>query len=643
MYRVRLLTFLCSIWLAVSIGCGGSSGGGGGSDGDLDPGPTQQATLTGTVQGLSGGAGGGNVSPLSGATIEDRIDLDGNGTISQNERFQTESQSEGQYQLNVQTQSERNLVVSFQANGYAESHHTLQIENGGTVEVEAKLHSVDPLECRGSRCSLRDRSLVIEGLPQGVSGSGQTFNPVTEASAFPGSFEDDQGNLLISGVFATIDLEDENGNEIDQLQDPVDLEMRVPRDTWSVMRDIQSGNGQIDVPLYSFGENDGEWKRDGGAILVDGEGSTIDESQLEAIKSGNYNGAIHATGEVQHFSYWNVDWPVSSHGAIKGRIVGPNGSPAPGATVIPRGITYNGSSTPQQVGPNGTFCFEVMRSEGPNEDVDQDGTNGETQKIAIRGLQNGDVYDLGEVEVSKQQATCDEPDQAQDVGDLTLDESSKLQPRVCEFDVTVRDLQGTPVSEQTIWGYPEGGLSYQVLQNLCFDPNGGSNQQCQLSAQTDSQGKATLKVAFLDSIGIGAWAANVNSNAQSSFRYGSRSVLDCPSQGIDLTLDRGWDVFELDVSVQGKEISWTLDVGATYLFVSGQQQFKWSIFEEQSRISPPVTYGQVPQGARQGFYFNQSSGSPPSLSQGDSISISSTTTNDNGYVELYQGSAVVGQ
>ena len=179
--------------------------------------------------------------------------------------------------------------------------------------------------------------------PPAVSGSATVFNPVTDPEAFPGDFSDRDGNLLLSGVFAAVELLDGSGDPLRQLDKPATLRMRMPRDSWSIVQDITPGNGQIDVPLYSFAEVLGTWIREGQAVLEDGNGRTLAEGEIGDIRSGAYAGVVVARGEVQHFSYWNVDWPVTTHACITGIIIDADGKAVRGATVTTRGVTYTGT------------------------------------------------------------------------------------------------------------------------------------------------------------------------------------------------------------------------------------------------------------------------------------------------------------
>jgi hypothetical protein len=95
--------------------------------------------------------------------------------------------------------------------------------------------------------------------------------------------------------------------------------MQVPKDTWNTLKDLRSGNAQVDVPLYYFDEQTGEWKRStSDGWLEASTGEKIAENQLASIRGGSFAGAVYVAGLITHLSYWNLDWPVETHGCVTG-------------------------------------------------------------------------------------------------------------------------------------------------------------------------------------------------------------------------------------------------------------------------------------------------------------------------------------
>jgi hypothetical protein len=47
--------------------------------------------------------------------------------------------------------------------------------------------------------------------------TARLFDPTTEAAQFPGPFADNQGNLLVSSVFSTVEATDGSGRAVTNL------------------------------------------------------------------------------------------------------------------------------------------------------------------------------------------------------------------------------------------------------------------------------------------------------------------------------------------------------------------------------------------------------------------------------------------
>ncbi len=592
--------------------------------------------------------GGGQPTPLTSADVRAHVDRDGDGSIGGNESARTTSDDEGLYSVGVNAEKGQRVVVEFRRDGFAPIHRSALVESEGSMQFDATLSRIQPLECTAGRCSVEDQSLSIEGLPENFRGNGRTFNPVTEAEAFPGDFSDSEGNLLLSGVFSVVELEDESGERVSDLDDPADLTMRFPRDTWNIVRDMESGNDQIDVPMYSFDEVRGEWIRDGDGVLIDSDRQIIPESELQAIRDKNFPGVIYARAAVDHFSTWNVDWPVPTRTTIRGKLSGDgasgggigggnggggNGDGDPGVTITVTGESYGGSSRPTLTNTDGEFCVEVMKSEVADEDVDQNGVEGETHTVRVRAIYQGRYYDLGTVETSQTSSTCDDGTDTGSV-DLSLNDSTVLTPEVCELEVDVELLDGSVPDEAVIYAFDET-IPDGIFEDLCIDESGSF--VCTFSAATDDNGRATIFTPVLTGLYVWGSASGVNPQAESSSRSGTRSTTSCPSQPIALTLNSGFDQFLVDVSVSGDQISWTPDRPMNWLTVSSADDDpKWSITSSPDTFSPPVTYGTVPNGAQQ--YWPWQGPATGSLTGDDRVYVYGTDITPEGYLEMYDGS-----
>ncbi len=312
---------LLALSLALAVaGCGAGPG-------DASPAePAGASTPRGTMH-LSGEVKRQSSSAdlpfaLDGAGVRATIDRNRDGSISADETYTAQTDPDGAYALDVPVAPGDTLVVRFAIDGAAPVVRTLRAAPKGSMILNATLRDLEELQCNGDACSLQRGGATLKGLPPGTSGGARVFNPVTETDAFPGNFDKSTGKLLVSGVFATFILADEGGNAVHELASPAEMRLLLPRDTWNIVRDIASGNGRIDVPLYWFDEVKGTWVRDDNpGHLEDAQGNVIAPSSLPAIHDGTFAGAVYAVGKVNHFSTWNIDWPVESFGCVSGRVL----------------------------------------------------------------------------------------------------------------------------------------------------------------------------------------------------------------------------------------------------------------------------------------------------------------------------------
>ena len=372
------------------------------------------------------------IAPADAAIVTISTDRDKNGKISSKETRTVYTDSEGKFSTAFDVITGFPVIVKFAMPGYAAATKVYaSVTPGSTVTSNGTFAETSDILISDKKARSDDGKLTITKLPANVERlSGRVFNPKTETNQFPGEFADSTGKRLVSSVFGTVDARDGAGKPVKTLTSETTIKMLVPKDTWPSMKDLFPGSGKIDVPLYYFDEDSGQWKRgpNDGWLVTDAD-DIIPESDLAAIQAGTYDGSIYATGKIPHFSYWNVDWPVDTHTCICGRIVSAPGVPVVGATVSVRGVTYTGSTSPQVTGVDGTFCADVMRSELPGEDIDGNGTTGNTNRAEIT-VNYQDKYHLyGPYDLPTTQATC--PGSGCDnVGDLSTT-TNEITPTVC--------------------------------------------------------------------------------------------------------------------------------------------------------------------------------------------------------------------
>ena len=597
--------------------------------------PAAQGTMV--IQGLvlQVNSGGSAPSPVSNGTVRATIDRNRNGQVEPDEAETATTDSDGAYRLEVGVSTGDTVVVGFHTDGTAALYRTLAAGPDANVVVNATLYPVADLSCEQARCALQDGGLSIDGLPDGVSGAARVFNPATETDAFPGEFADDAGNLLVSGVFAAVDLTDDAGQPVTDLANAATLRMRMPRDTWPIVEDVVPGNGQIDVPLYAFDTDVGTWTRQGQGVLEDGQRAVLREDVLPSIRNGSYSGVVVARGAVQHFSYWNVDWPIDTRACLTGVIVDDQGKPAVGATVTVRGTTYTGTSPSQTVGADGRFCVDVMRSERPGENIDQDSVPGETQRVAVRVSYGGKVYDGGEHDTPTAEGSCGEGG-CKDIGTVRLTAETELQPERCTVTGIVRDVEGNPVAGASVFAWDET-VDSDVWLSLCFsDPF----NPCQFTDVTDARGEFTLTTVVLD--GLFYYATHSTEEPGVALTLWGQGTVQRCQQRLDITLTDGLRFITPVVTVsRAGVINWT-PAGynvTTVDVLSSADEAKWLVGSSGNGLVPPITYGVTPAGAQQ--LFPTGGKQPAPLASGDTAQIVLSGTSSDGFPYFGQGSAVV--
>ncbi len=493
----------------------------------------------GTVTGSSSGIGG-QPKALKDVTVLIRSDSDGNGSIAAGESQEIKTDENGAFDTTFATQADRTVTVDFILAGYSQTPKMFtSIMPGSDLPINTTLSELQTLDVSGGNAVTSDKKLQLDNLPAGITQiRGKVFNPVTETSQFPGEFADNTGNLLISSVFTQIEAKNTQGDSVSNLTDNTELRMQVPSDTWNTMRDLKPDNDQIDIPFYYYDEQDGQWKRSSSdGWLEDASRNKIPENQLTAIKTGSYSGVVYGAGKINHLSYWNIDWPVDTHGCVTGRLLNANGNPATGAVVVAKGISYTGTSAPVTTDANGDFCIDVMRSEGANEDINQNGINGDKSKISLSVSYQGKYYKLaGEHEIPVLAASCGSTGCLQ-LGEVKLTENLELTTNICTVTGTVvysgtaaygtsNLTAGSPISGAFVWGYDPQIDWTQYGQ--CY-----STLACSLFATTDADGKFTLTIPILSGLELVAYGITENT----AVYIGNTAAGSCPTTPITIKAD----------------------------------------------------------------------------------------------------------
>jgi len=357
----RLLLVLAAAGLFALPGCDGlgydggtdpfnGTGGGNnntGDDDDDDDVNTVQTALTGVVRDATG-------QPISGATIEAAgmtatTNQDGRFYIADMEvaeRVSVNAIKSGfaRNSTPIEILSEiENMVlitlaeVDYESSFDAAEGHTFEIEIGGpTVALPAGgFVDADGNPYAGT--------VNVEATFYDLESDWSDTEAGNEINATPGDFTAIDANgefqtLESFGMFQ-VNLTDANGNEVN-LADASPAPVVVPLQ--SLTPDAYAVGDTI--PMWHYDETEGRW-------LEEAIGTVFDD-----------NGVLSVEFDAPHFSTWNCDQPLPTHGCVTGTINTSDGQNRAGATVRAVGITYI-STTTARTDQNGDFCLEVKNGE----------------------------------------------------------------------------------------------------------------------------------------------------------------------------------------------------------------------------------------------------------------------------------------
>jgi hypothetical protein len=178
-----------------------------------------------------------------------------------------------------------------------------------------------------------------------------------------------------------------------------------------------------------------------------------------------------------------------------------------GVQVGVHGISYTGTAGTVVTGADGTFATDLMKSEEDGEDVDRDGTDGETFEARVvvsagLGVFLGVPFETPTEQSSTQSGsvTCKPADcECLDLGDIPVEIET---PRACEVTVNVTYsgehligsggplAAGDPVPDTNITGKLIGSFAVRLDPATCGDT------PCN-SASSNADGTATFLVPVL--------------------------------------------------------------------------------------------------------------------------------------------------
>lgn len=541
----------------------------------------------------------------------------------------TETDAQGKYSALVDGKSGQTLLISARADGYVEAHQRSAFSGTDALSASLILSFADAMKCISGTCS--GDGIALSGLPDGVIGNARVFDPNSEIDAFPGDFDAIEGDLLVSGGFVWVGLKDTAGADISTLETPVRMDLEFQRASWPSVVDTMPGNGQIDVPFYAFDEDLGTWKRESSAVLVAASGLVLTEADVALLKSGDFAQRVYARGEVGHFSYWNIDWPVANRSSTRIRF-SPTATQAQliGETTVGRstGTPEGGADGGGPVGSGdpSVFCFDGPRSEKSDEDLDGDGIVGESATGTLIVKANGKFYKISKTRLSEASGDCLDPQG--EISDVVLTDDDLMATQMCTVAGVLADLAGSPVVGSIV----SARLSAQANEDrsdLCLSGD------CIETSTTDSEGRYSITIpvaGFTRVQGLGL--ITPPAGATSAFRGGTVRFEDCPSADVDIVADEGTDLYNVTITQTDDLITWDPPVSASRIFVTHSQQYlKWAVI---GPMESPATYGVVPGAAIQDI---PSDGNPPSaaIESGDLIRVFASEPGEGFYEKSYEG------
>jgi PKD repeat protein len=196
-----------------------------------------------------------------------------------------------------------------------------------------------------------------------ISGSVAFVNPASQPELMLGSFlaykpDSEKGFITLSSAgFLSIQLQDEKGEIIStfapkiarlkgkqaEVKKPT-LRMKIPEDVYHTLYDyVNETTDLVEVPMWYYDEIKGVWiQGEELGILQDENGNAIKPAELAKIVLGKETKKLYVSAKVEHFSSWNVDYPVSSHASVVAQFVDSDGNPVSGLHISSQGNTYGG-------------------------------------------------------------------------------------------------------------------------------------------------------------------------------------------------------------------------------------------------------------------------------------------------------------
>jgi len=288
--------------------------------------------------------------PLSGVTVS----LIGNSDT-------TETDASGRFRL-IDLEPSKRSILTFRKEAYARTSAPVELREGVENSIIQRMAVVDHVFSFGSSDGYTfgsEESLKLDFPSNNVVDSkGELYNGsvVVEVTVFDLVSDADNGNEVLAspGDFTAINAtgEDKTLESYGMIQvnmtTPSGDDLQLGTQPAIIRLPVQSlgapPNVGDEIAAWSYNETIGKWEEEAIGIVAEFDGELVWEFT------------------APHFSTWNCDRPISTHGCLTGTVTDSFGSPRGGATVRAVGITYI-STTTSRTSQDGSFCLEVKNGE----------------------------------------------------------------------------------------------------------------------------------------------------------------------------------------------------------------------------------------------------------------------------------------
>ena len=273
----------------------------------------------------------------------------------------TTSDNSGRFELENLTPSTR-AIVTFRKEAYARTSIPIELQENVENTIIQRMAVIDHVFTFDSTdgYTFGDEEPLKLEFPSNnvVDEQGEAYNGsvVVEVTVFDLVSDTDNGNEVLAtpGDFTAVDSVGEEktlesyGMVQVNMTTPSGEDLQLGSQASVIRLPVQNlGAPPVvgdEISAWSYNEALGKWEEEAVGTVLEFDGQLVWEFT------------------APHFSTWNCDRPISTHGCLTGTVTDSAGSPRGGATVRAVGITYI-STTTARTAQDGTFCLEVKNGE----------------------------------------------------------------------------------------------------------------------------------------------------------------------------------------------------------------------------------------------------------------------------------------